>query len=629
MTKRFPAQNRQWNLLRRSSGEDVLAVDSVTLSVERGELFGLLGPNGAGKTTLIKLLCTLVVPTSGEALVNGFNLADGESIRRHVGLVTGEERSFYWRLSGRENLKFYASLYDLTPSETESRVRQLSGLLELGEFLDLRFDRCSRGMKQRLALARGLLHDAEILFLDEPTKSLDPAAASRLRETIADLAHSQGHTVVLVTHQLSEAEELCDRIGIMHRGKLRVTDEIGRLREVVKPVDRYSLGVCGLAPSVVDELKQLGGVVDATAESCGSSRVELDLNLVESSLNLPRVLRTIMDAGGEIERIRVEEATLEEIFGEFTVDDESPQQSTDMLGSVPAPAAGQLTPFTSGKREVQGRLQGVVNRFRKPLAFVRRDFKLQASYRLAFFLQFFGILFSVATFYFVALLFGEAAVPHLQAYGGDYFAFVLVGIAFMRYQGVAMGAAANTIRSGQMTGTLEAMLVTPTSLPTILASSSLWSFVFTSFQVLLYLLLGAVVFGVDMGNANILAAVVVLILTILAFSGIGILSASFTMVFKRGDPISFLFGSVSTLVGGVFYPIAVLPTWLQPLSYLLPLTYSLSAMRRAILQGDSLSALAPDIVMLGMFAAVLLPLGLVAFQYAVRRAKIEGSLTQY
>ena len=212
LTKRFPAQNRQWNLLRRSSGEDVLAVDSVTLSVERGELFGLLGPNGAGKTTLIKLLCTLVVPTSGEALVDGFNLADGESIRRHVGLVTGEERSFYWRLSGRENLKFYASLYDLTPSETESRVRQLSGLLELGEFLDLRFDRCSRGMKQRLALARGLLHDAEILFLDEPTKSLDPAAASRLRETIADLAHSQGHTVVLVTHQLSEAEELCDRI---------------------------------------------------------------------------------------------------------------------------------------------------------------------------------------------------------------------------------------------------------------------------------------------------------------------------------------------------------------------------------------------------------------------------------
>ncbi|NIN63559.1 MAG: ABC transporter permease [Anaerolineae bacterium] len=232
-------------------------------------------------------------------------------------------------------------------------------------------------------------------------------------------------------------------------------------------------------------------------------------------------------------------------------------------------------------------------------------------------------------FYFVALPFGEAAVPHLQAYGGDYFAFVSVGIAFMRCQGVATGATANTIRSGQVTGTLEAMLVTPTSLPTILASSSLWSFVFTSFQVLSYLLLGALVFGVDMCSASILAAVVVLILSILAFSSIGILSASLTMVFKRGDPISFVFGSVSTLVGGVFYPIAVLPTWLLPLSYLLPLTYSLNAMRRAILQGDSLSALAPDIVMFGMFAAFLLPLGLVAFQFAVRRARIGGSLRQY
>jgi ABC-2 type transport system permease protein len=262
-------------------------------------------------------------------------------------------------------------------------------------------------------------------------------------------------------------------------------------------------------------------------------------------------------------------------------------------------------------------------------AFVGRDFKLQTSYRLAFFFQVFGILFSVASFYFVALLFGDAAVPHLQLYGGDYFAFVLVGIAFMRYQGVAMGTFSATIRTGQMMGTLEAMLVTPTRLSTILLASSLWSFAFTSLQVLFYLLLGVVVFGVDLGHANVAAAAVVQILTILVFSGIGILSASFTMVFKQGDPINFLFGSVSTLLGGVLYPITVLPAWLQPASYLLPLTYSLSAMRRAILLGDPLAALMPDLLPLVLFAAVLLPLSFVAFGYAVRRAKIEGSLTQY
>jgi ABC-2 type transport system permease protein len=147
--------------------------------------------------------------------------------------------------------------------------------------------------------------------------------------------------------------------------------------------------------------------------------------------------------------------------------------------------------------------------------------------------------------------------------------------------------------------------------------------------VLIYLLLGAFLFGADLGHANLLAAVVIQVLTILAFSGIGILSASFTMVFKRGDPINFLFGSVSTLLAGVLYPITVLPAWLLPVSYFLPLTYSLQAMRRAILTGDSLSTMGSDVVALLLFAAILLPVSFVAFRYAVKRAKIEGSLTQY
>ena len=628
LTKRFPGQKGPASMLRRFSGEGVVAVDNVTLSVKRGELFGLLGPNGAGKTTLIKLLCTLVLPTSGEAVVNGFPLADRASVRRHVGLVSGEERSFYWRLSGRENLRFYAALHDLAPSHAEKRMKHLSELLDLGEFLDQRFDRYSAGMRQRLALARGLLHEAEILFLDEPTKSLDPTAAMRLRETIQDLAHGQGRTVVLVTHQLGEAEQMCDRIGIMHCGKLRVTDEISHLRELVKPAERYALQVSGLEPATINELQRLEGVADLAAEKCGLNRLKLDLSLVEGPANLPRVLKTIIEAGGGIEKIRAEEVTLEEIFEEFTAKGEVSGRYTDQPASLRS-VAGELSPSRSTTRETKGWLEKAVASLRKPVSFVRRDFKLQASYRLAFFLQFFGILFSVATFYFVSLLFGEAAMPHLQAYGGDYFAFVLVGIAFMRYQGVAMGTFAGTIRSGQMMGTLEAMLVTPTPLSTILVSSSLWSFAFTSIQVLIYLLMGVVLFGVDMGKVTLLAAVVIQTLTIVAFSGIGILSASFAMVFKRGDPIAFLFGSVSTLLGGVFYPITVLPGWLQPISYLLPLTYSLRAMRHAILRGDSLYELAPEVITLAVFAGILLPLSFLVFRYAVRRAKMEGSLTQY
>ena len=629
LTKRFRRRRDIRSMLSPWTGEEVVAVDHVTLSVKRGELFGLLGPNGAGKTTLIKLLSTLVVPNSGEALVNGFPLTDGENVRRQIGLVGGEERSFYWRLSGVDNLRFYASLYGLSHGEADERIRQLSELLGLGEFLHGRFDTYSAGMKQRLALARGLLNEAEILFLDEPTKSLDPGAAMRLRETIHDLSRKRGHTVVLVTHQLREAEQMCDRIGIMHRGRLTVADEVGRLKELVRPETQYRLQVAGLSGETISRLGQLEGVIDLSTEAWSEGEAVLYLRVVENKSSLPRVLRAIWENGGEIEGIDAEDVTLEEIFEEFTGDQSSTLDSGQSSSSSALEVHDGPRPLKQPVPRSVRVLGNVRSGLAKVWAFVCRDFKLQTSYRLAFFFQVFGILFSVAGFYFVALLFGDAAVPHLQLYGGDYFAFVLVGIAFMRYQSVAMGTFSATIRTGQMMGTLEAMLVTPTRLFTILLSSSLWSFAFTSIQVLFYLLLGVVVFGVDLGHANVAAAAVVQILTILVFSGIGILSASFTMVFKQGDPINFLFGSVSTLLGGVLYPITVLPAWLQPVSYLLPLTYSLSAMRRAILLGDPLGALMPDLLPLVLFAVVLLPMSFVAFGYAVRRAKIEGSLTQY
>jgi ABC-2 type transport system permease protein len=629
LTKRFPRQKGLDGLLRPSRREEVVAVDAVTVSIERGELFGLLGPNGAGKTTLIKLLSTLVLPSSGDALVGGYPLTDGEMVRRRIGLVTGEERSFYWRLSGRDNLRFYASLYGLSRGESEGRVGELASLLGLQEVLDQRFDTYSSGMRQRLGLARGLLNDAEILFLDEPTRSLDPRSAARLRETIQGLAHERGHTIVLVTHQLAEAGELCDRIGIMHRGRLAVVHEVGRLKELVRPEARYRMEVAGMPETQLRELGRLDGVLELSTDALGPAKVALDLRLLESAAALSEVVRRVVEGGGGIESIRAEDVTLEEIFEEFTGDHWAARER-EVVSPSEMPSVGVLLHPDEGSSRDAARISGLLRGgLRKTWAFVVRDFKLQVSYRLAFLLESLGILFSVASFYFVALLFGEAAAPHLQAYGGDYFAFVLVGIAFMRYQGVAMSTFAATIRRGQMMGTLEAMLVTPTRLSTVLVSSSLWSFAFTSLQVLIYLLLGAFLFGADLGHANLLAALVIQALTILAFSGIGILSASFTMVFKRGDPINFLFGSVSTLLAGVLYPITVLPAWLLPVSYLLPLTYSLQAMRRAILTGDSLSTMASDVVALLLFAAILLPVSFVAFRYAVKRAKIEGSLTQY
>jgi ABC-2 type transport system permease protein len=267
--------------------------------------------------------------------------------------------------------------------------------------------------------------------------------------------------------------------------------------------------------------------------------------------------------------------------------------------------------------------------FYKPWLFLRRDFKMQMNYRLSFVLQFFGMLFSSSSFFFVSQLLGASAAQYLGAYGGDYFSFVLIGIAFVGYQGVALHSFSGIVQSAQSAGTLEAMLVTPTRLSTILFSSSLWNFVFTSFRVLIYILLGMLVFGADLRKANVPAGLVVLCLTIVTLSGIGILSACFVMVFKRGNPVDFLFGSLSALLGGVYYPVNVLPGWLQVPAHFFPLTYSLDAMRRALLTGESLADLWREIAVLVAFSVLLLPLSLIAFRYAVRQAKRDGSLTQF
>ncbi|KUK94384.1 MAG: ABC-2 type transporter [Methanothrix harundinacea] len=224
--------------------------------------------------------------------------------------------------------------------------------------------------------------------------------------------------------------------------------------------------------------------------------------------------------------------------------------------------------------------------YRKALSFVRRSYMLQMSYKFEFFLRLFFMFFNILTYYFVAKLIGTAGAKYLEPYGGDYFSFVLITL------------------------------------------STLWNFIFASFRVLLYLMIG-VLLGVSLAGANVLGALIILGLTIVCFSSIGILSASFIMIFKRGDPINMLFMSTSELFGGVFFPITVLPTWLQTVSHLLPMTYSLNGMRHALLQGYSLRELAPDVGTLVLFSALLLPASLLAFRYAVRKAKMEGTLVHY
>lgn len=208
----------------------VEALKGISFDIHKGEIFGLLGPNGAGKTTTIKILTTLLAPTSGEAKVLGFDaFGQEQKIRHRINFIFGGERSLYWRLSGEENLKYFADLYKIPRAKQPELLNRLFALVELTEVRDRKVESYSKGMKQRLQIARALLNDPEIIFLDEPSIGLDPIGARALKAIVRQIA-DQGTTVLLTTHYMPEAEELCDRIAIINHGELIALDTVEGLK---------------------------------------------------------------------------------------------------------------------------------------------------------------------------------------------------------------------------------------------------------------------------------------------------------------------------------------------------------------------------------------------------------------
>ncbi|MGE5197933.1 MAG: ABC transporter permease, partial [Deltaproteobacteria bacterium] len=261
--------------------------------------------------------------------------------------------------------------------------------------------------------------------------------------------------------------------------------------------------------------------------------------------------------------------------------------------------------------------------------FLKRDFLINMSYRFAFMLDLGGIFFSTVTFFFIAKLFGNAALPYLSEYNTGYFPFVLIGIAFSEYLYAALNTFMDALREEQITGTLENILSSPIRISSLLICGSLWNFIFTSFRIALYLIIGWLLFGFDISNKNYLSSFTVIILTVLSFSGLGMLSGSFILIFKKGEPINFIFSGLSRFLGGVYFPIIILPLWIQNISLLLPITYALDAMRKAVLNNADLFSLRYDIACLIIFTALFLPLGIFSFRLALLRAKKEGSLLYY
>ena len=293
---------------------DVKALNGISFSVEPGELYGLLGPNGAGKTTTIKILTTLLLPSSGSARVLGFDPArQPGQVRRRIGHVFGGDRGLYDRLSALDNLRYFADLYRVPVRSKKQRIAELLDLVGLTGRERERVETYSRGMRQRLHIARGLLHDPEILFLDEPTIGLDPVGAREVRETIGAL-RAQGKTVLLTTHYMYEADELCQRLAVIAAGRFVAEGTPAQLKARVVDRTVIEIETFGLPADAFERLRRVDGVASVSTET----RDQAELLLVQSKLGVELVHALLRELDGvTVGKVITREPTLEDAYVEL------------------------------------------------------------------------------------------------------------------------------------------------------------------------------------------------------------------------------------------------------------------------------------------------------------------------
>jgi ABC-2 type transport system ATP-binding protein len=291
--------------------KEIEAVRGVSFEIAKGELFGLLGPNGAGKTTTIKMLITLLIPTAGEARVLGYDVVkQAREVRKRIGYVFGGERGVYERLSGYDNLRYFAELYGVPGREQKRRIGELLELVGLKGREQERAEGYSRGMKQRLHIARGLLHDPQVVFLDEPTIGLDPVGARELRATIASLADA-GKTILLTTHYMFEADALCDRIAVINRGQIVAEGTPAHLKSRVAAGSVVEVEVYGVPDETIERLRGVEHVLAVSMEEREQAQV-LTVQ-TKADVNLMHTILGHLD-GANVGRVSQREPTLEDAY---------------------------------------------------------------------------------------------------------------------------------------------------------------------------------------------------------------------------------------------------------------------------------------------------------------------------
>jgi len=321
LTKVFEKGRRTiWQRLRREPDkrERFVAVDGIDLRVERGEIFGVLGPNGAGKTTTLRMLATLLEPTSGEVRVLGIDVKrDPRTVRANLGAMLSGERSLYWKLTARENLEYYAALYHVPPKEQKARIDAALVAVKLVDRADDYVERYSTGMRQRLALARALLPDPPLVILDEPTVGLDPQASRDLRDRVRELKR-QGRTVLLTTHYMEEADQLCDRIAIIDHGQIVALDTPAALKRRIRAEEVVTLEI-GM-PSGEDArlIARLGAAGSIARSERHNGTLAVTAHCASARDFVPAAFDAARSEGATIQHVEVVPVSLEDVFISLT-----------------------------------------------------------------------------------------------------------------------------------------------------------------------------------------------------------------------------------------------------------------------------------------------------------------------
>ncbi|MEW6570515.1 MAG: ABC transporter ATP-binding protein [Nitrospirota bacterium] len=309
--------DRSWRtVLFPEKRKKVEALKGVSLEIQAGEIFGLLGPNGAGKTTLIKILATLITPDSGSGTICGYDIfRQAHDVRRVIGLVNTSERSFYWRLTGRQNLEFFATLNSLTRQSRKKRIEELLNLVRLEDMADTPFMKYSTGQKQRLAISRALLAAPRVLLMDEPTSSLDPLGALEIRKfTKEELVGEYGKTVLWCTHNLKEAEEMCSRLSIIHKGRVVASGDLEYLKSLIPSENSYKMKVSSAS---LELFKKVGILPHSVSRNDGN--IEFEIKAEEE--NIPSILKRLIENNVKVYTCNQKEMKLEEVFEKLIQND--------------------------------------------------------------------------------------------------------------------------------------------------------------------------------------------------------------------------------------------------------------------------------------------------------------------